>query len=291
MELGFIGLGAMGSGMAANLIKAGHTAHVWNRSREPVDRLAQQGARPAAEARDAVQGDVLFTMLADDRAVREVLFERGVFEALRKGAVHVNLATVSVSLARELSKRHGERGIGYVAAPVFGRPEVAEAGKLNVVVAGAPASVERVRPLLESVAQKLWPMGDSPERANAVKIAGNFMLASAIESMAEAAALVRAHGVPAADFLQLMTSTLFASPALQAYAGLIAAERFSPAGFKLKLGFKDVSLALQAADDARVGLPFAGAIREAMLEALAAGDGDLDWSALAKVAARRAQLK
>jgi 3-hydroxyisobutyrate dehydrogenase-like beta-hydroxyacid dehydrogenase len=290
MEIGFLGLGAMGRGMAANLIKAGHSVTVWNRSEGPARALGEQGAKVAKTPAEACRGEAVFSMFSDDAAVRSVLFDAGALQAMAKGCVHVNSATVSVALARELTKAHAERGVGYVAAPVFGRPEVAAAGKLNVVVAGAKDAVEKVRPLLEAVGQKLWPLGEEPDRANAAKIAGNFMLASAIESMAEAAALVRAHGVEAQAFLELMTQTLFASPALQGYAKLIATERFEPAGFPLRLGFKDVSLALQAGDAARVPLPIAGELRDAFLEALAAGHGELDWSALAKIAARRAGL-
>jgi 3-hydroxyisobutyrate dehydrogenase-like beta-hydroxyacid dehydrogenase len=161
---------------------------------------------------------------------------------------------------------------------------------LNIVVAGKPSAIDKVRPLLEAMGSKLWPMGDAPERANVTKIAGNFMLAAAIESMAEATALTRAHGVSAADFLEVMTSTLFASPVYQGYGKLIAEQRFKPAGFALPLGYKDVGLALSAGEAKRVPLPFAGVLRDSFLEAMAAGDLDLDWSALALVAARRAHL-
>ncbi|HEX7732150.1 MAG TPA: NAD-binding protein, partial [Rhodanobacter sp.] len=177
-----------------------------------------------------------------------------------------------------------------VAAPVFGRPDVAAAGRLNILAAGEARAVECVRPLLDAMGSRVWPLGEAPERASVAKIAGNFMLAAAIESMAEAAALVRAHGVGAADFLEIMTGTLFAAPAYQGYAELIAERRFKPAGFALPLGYKDVGLALGAGEAARVPLPFAGVLRDSLLEALAAGDEDLDWSALSQVAARRARL-
>jgi 3-hydroxyisobutyrate dehydrogenase-like beta-hydroxyacid dehydrogenase len=206
------------------------------------------------------------------------------------GTVHVNHATISVALARELADAHARRGIGYVAAPVFGRPDMAAAAKLNIVAAGKAAAIDTVRPLLQAMGSRIWPMGEAPERASVTKIAGNFMLATAIESMAEATALTRAYGVSAADFLEVMTSTLFASPAYQGYGKLIAEQRFKPAGFPLPLGFKDVGLAQAAAESARVPLPFAGVLRDSLLEALAGGDEDVDWSALALVAARRAHL-
>jgi 3-hydroxyisobutyrate dehydrogenase-like beta-hydroxyacid dehydrogenase len=290
MKVGFIGLGAMGSAMASNLIKAGHSVTVWNRSPEATAPLASLGAKVAATPGRAAQGDALFSMLANDKAVREVVLDGGLLEEMDKGTVHVNHATVSVALAQELAAAHAEHGVDYLAAPVFGRPDVAAAGKLNIVVGGKPAALERVRSLLEAMGSAIWPMGDAPERANVVKIAGNFMLGAAIESMAEATALARAHGVSAADFLGLMTGTLFAAPAYQGYARLIAEQRFKPAGFALPLGYKDINLALAAGDAARVPLPFASVLRDNLLETLALGDEDVDWSALATVAARRAGL-
>ncbi|WP_412731020.1 NAD(P)-dependent oxidoreductase [Dyella aluminiiresistens] len=290
MNVGFIGLGAMGAAMAANLLKAGHTVTVWNRSPEPAAALAAQGALVAERPADAAQGEAVLSMLANDQAVRAVILDGGVLEAMPSGAVHVNHATISVALAKELVAVHAQHGVGYVAAPVFGRPDVAAAGTLNILAAGEAASIEQVRALLEAMGRRVWSLGEAPERANVAKIAGNFMLAAAIESMAEASALTRAHGIEAADFLEVMTSTLFAAPAYQGYARLIAERRFKPAGFTLPLGYKDVSLALAAGEAARVPLPFAGVLRDSLLEALATGDPDRDWSALSQVAARRANL-
>lgn len=290
MKVGFIGLGAMGSAMASNLIKAGHEVTVWNRSPGPTEPLASLGAKVVKTADRAALGDALFSMLANDQAVRDVFFAGGLLDAMDKGIVHVNHATISVALAKELAAEHAKRGIDYVAAPVFGRPDVAAAGKLNIVAAGRPGVIERVRPLLEAMGSRIWPLGDAPERANVVKIAGNFMLGAAIESMAEASALTRAHGVSAGDFLEVMTSTLFASPAFQGYAKLIAEQRYTPAGFALPLGYKDIGLALSAADATRVPLPLASLLRDSLLEALSAGEEDVDWSIMAQVAARRAHL-
>jgi 3-hydroxyisobutyrate dehydrogenase-like beta-hydroxyacid dehydrogenase len=290
LRLGFIGLGSMGQQMAARLLAAGHDVIVWNRSPGPVGELAKKGARAARSPAEAAAVGVLHTMLADDHALSSVLFDGGLFEAMRPGLVHVNHATISVAFARALAERHRQAGIGYVAAPVFGRPDAAEKGRLHVLAAGAPADVERVAPLLAAIGQRVWPLGDSPERANVVKVAGNFMIASAIETMAEASALARAHGVSAADFLEVMTGTLFGGVAFQGYGALIAARRYSPPGFRLRLGYKDVRLALAASDDANVPLPLGALLRDAFLDALAHGDADLDWSALAEVIARRAQL-
>jgi len=245
----------------------------------------------ARTADRAAQGEVLCSMLANDQAVREVILDSGLLDAMDRGTVHVNHATISVALAKELADEHAKRELEYVAAPVFGRPDIAAAGKLNILAAGKPAAIEKVRPLLEAMGSKVWPLGDAPERANVAKIAGNLMLASAIESMAEASALTRAHGVSAADFLEIMTTTLFAAPAYQGYGRLIAEERYAPPGFALPLGLKDVNLALAAGEAARVPLPFAGVLRDALIEALAGGGEGLDWAALAQVAARRAHLE
>lgn len=290
MKVGFIGLGRMGAAMASNLVAAGHSVSVWNRSPEACEPLASLGAKVASTPDRAAQGEVLCSMLADDAAVRAVFLDGGLLDAMDAGIVHVNHSTISVALATEMAAEHEQRGIAYVAAPVFGRPDMAEAAKLNMVVAGAQVAIEKARPLLEAMSAKVWAMGAQPERANVVKIAGNFMLASAIESMAEASALTRAHGVSAGDFLNVMTSTLFASPAYQGYAKLIADQRYTPAGFSMPLGYKDVGLALAASDAQRVPMPFAGVLRDALLEGLAGGGEELDWAALASVAARRAHL-
>lgn len=292
MRIGFIGLGNMGAGMAANLIKGGHTLTVWNRSAEAGKPLAELGATVAAKAADTANGaEVLHSMLANDAAVREVILDGGVLDALPKGAVHVNHATISVALARELIDAHEKRGLGYVAAPVFGRPEVAAAGNLNVVASGKPGAVATVQPLLELIGQKVWPMGDDPIRATIVKIGGNFMIGAAIETMAEATTLTRAHGVSAKDFLDVMSNSLFAAPIYKIYGGMIAERKYEPAAFKMSLGFKDIGLARAAAEAERVPMPFASVLHDALLESMAAGDGDLDWSGMARVAAARAHLK
>lgn len=290
MKVGFIGLGAMGSAMASNLIAAGHTVTVWNRSEAATEKLASLGAKVVRTPDRAAQGDVLHSMLANDQAVLDVFLAGGLLDAMDPGTVHVNHATISVALARQLADEHAKRGIGYVAAPVFGRPDVAAAGKLNILVAGQAPAIEKARPLLEVLGAKLWPMGDLPERANVVKLAGNFMIVTAIESMAETSVLARAYGVSAADFIELMTSTLFASPVYQIYGKSIAEQRFTPPGFALPLGLKDVLLAQEAGHAAQVPMPLAGVLRDSLLEALADGAEGMDLSALAQVSARRANL-
>jgi 3-hydroxyisobutyrate dehydrogenase-like beta-hydroxyacid dehydrogenase len=290
MKVGFIGLGSMGKGIAERLIGAGFEVHAWNRSSGPMDELVRVGAHAAASAADAAKTGVVHSMLADDKAVRAVVLDGGALDALPRGGVHVNHATISVALAKELAAQHHERGVAYIAAPVFGRPDAAAAGKLHVMAAGDAVAIERVRPQLEAIGQSLWPLGDAPERANIVKIAGNFMIAAAIETMAEATTLTRAHGVSSKDFLAVLTGTLFAAPVFKTYGSLIADQRYSPAGFGLKLGYKDTGLTLEAANDTQVPLPLADLLRDGFLDALAHGDGELDWSALAEVAARRAHL-
>ena len=292
MRIGFIGLGSMGAGMAANLIKGGHDVTVWNRSPDAAKPLAEQGARVAGRATEAAEGaEVLHSMLANDAAVREVILQGGVLDTLPKGAVHVNHATISVELASELVKAHESRGLGYVAAPVFGRPNVAAAGGLNIVVSGKQDAVATVQPLLELLAQKVWPMGDDPIRATIVKIGGNFLIGAAIQGMAEATTLTRAHGVSAKDFLDIMSNSLFAAPIYKTYGGMIAEDTYTPAAFKLSLGYKDVGLARAAADAKRVPMPLASVLHDSLLESLAAGDGDIDWAGMARVAASRAHLK
>ncbi len=291
MDVGFIGLGGMGRAMAANLIKAGHSLKVWNRSPQAAKDLVAAGATAAQTPAEAFASDAVITMLADDAAVRETILHQGALDGARDGMVHVSMATISVALAQELAAFHKQRGIAYVAAPVFGRPEAAQAAMLNIVAAGEGAALARVQPLFDAMGQKTWPLGAEPHRANAVKLAGNFMIAAAIEAMGEATALGRAHGVSSADLLDILTNTLFASPVYKGYGAQIAAARYEPAGFKLRLGLKDVRLGLEAGDAAHVPMPFGSVLRDNFLAAVAQGDGEKDWSALADVAHRRAGLK
>lgn len=283
MDVGFLGLGRMGRGMAANLVRAGHRVRVWNRTPgEPVE-----GATTAATAQEAFSGDAAISMLADDAALRAVIVEGGLLDGAAKPAMHLSMSTVSVALARELAPVHERAGVAYVAAPVFGRPDVAEKGALNIVAAGPSAAVEAAAPLFEAMGAKTWRFGEEPFRANAVKLAGNFMLVAAIEAMGEAAAFAEGHGVKGADLLDLLTNTIFASPVYKGYGASIAAERYEPPGFGLALGLKDIRLALAASDAAGVPMPFAGVLRDNLLDAVAHGDGAKDLAALAVVSRRR----
>ena len=291
MDIGFLGLGAMGGAMATHLIKAGHRVRVWNRSPEPVQALVAQGAHAATRPQDALQADTVFTMLADDAAMRGVLLDSGALDSAPKGAVHVHMATISIALVEELTRLYQEKGLAYVAAPVFGRPDAAAAGKLHIVAAGDPAAVNRVRPLLEVMGQKVWDLGEVPSRANVVKIAGNFMLISTIETLGEAVALAQGHGVQARELIDMLTGSIFSSPVHKNYGAIIAARRYDEVGFKARLGLKDVRLVLSAGESANVPLPLASLLRDNLLDALAHGDGDRDGSVLADVSRRRAGQK
>lgn len=287
MHIGFIGLGAMGAAMAANLLDKGHAVTVWNRSPGPVAELVALGARAAETIEDALQGDVVLSILAHDKAIRDVLLDA--LPRARSGLVHVNLATISTAFARELAETHAVLGLGYVAAPVFGRPPVARAGGLSVLAAGAPDAVAKAMPVLEALATKVWPMGEDPVRANAVKIAGNLMIVSAVEAMGEATALGAAHGVPAADLLDMLTSTIFAAPIYKIYGAMIAEGRYHPPGFAADLALKDVRLALAAGDEKGLALPLADLVENG-LEALLAGEGATpDLAALAEVSRGRVE--
>ena len=291
MSIAFLGLGAMGQHMAARLLASGQPVHVWNRSPEPVQALAQQGAKPAATPAECGIADVVFTMLADDAATRAVMVDGGVLDAMAPGSIHVNMATVSVAFAREMAALHVEHGVGYVAAPVLGRVDVAAARKLNILLGGSDELAARVQPLLDLMGQKTWRFGREPEQANAVKLACNLTLACAIEATGEGAALARAHGVAPAHFVDLITSTLFAgSPVYKGYGGMIAEERYSPAGFKLSLGLKDVRLAVEAGQDKGLPLAFGDTLQTVLRDAIDQGDADLDLAALGKHAARRGGL-
>ncbi|RKP44330.1 NAD(P)-dependent oxidoreductase [Trinickia fusca] len=287
MDIGFIGLGGMGHAMAENILKAGHQVRVWNRTRERAEPLAAFGATIVDEPAGAFSGDAVLSMLADDAAAREV-FDAALLEHAPRDLVHVNLATVSVALAETLAHEHAVRGIHYVAAPVMGRPDVAAAGKLTVIAAGSAEAIDRVQPIFDVIGQKTWRIGSLPQHANVVKLAANFTLAAAVETMGEASALLAGHGVAMADFLDVITSSVFPGPVYSGYGRMIAEGRYEPAMFKARLGLKDVRLALAAADACSTPLPVASVVRDSLLEAMAHGDGDKDFAVLGKVAARRA---
>jgi len=291
MNVGFIGLGHMGVGMAANLLKGGHRVTVYNRTLAKAEPLVAQGARLAASISDACEGDAVVTMLADDEAVERVAYgDGGIIDRLPPRAVHVSCSTISVALSRRLSDAHAKAGQRFVAAPVFGRPEAAAARRLFVVAAGEPGAIEAVSPLLEAIGQKTFVVSDTPQAANLVKLSGNFLIASVIESLGEAMALVEKAGIDPRRYLEVLTSSLFDTPIYKTYGGLIAGGSFEPAGFAAPLGYKDIRLALAAAEDLRVPMPVGSLLRDRLLTLLAHGGEHLDWSAIGRLPATDAGL-
>ncbi|MCP3719398.1 NAD(P)-dependent oxidoreductase [Paraburkholderia sp. CNPSo 3281] len=287
MDIGFIGLGEMGGAIVGNLLKAGHTVRVWNRTAAKAQALADAGARIVGTPGEAFAGDAVLSMLADDAALREVI-DATLLDHAPQGLVHVNMATISVALAEALAQAHAGRGLHYVAAPVLGRPDAAQAAKLTIMAAGASEAIDRVQPLFDVIGQKTWRVGAVPQQANVMKLAANFMLAAAVESLGEAAALLDGYGVAMSDFLEVVTGGPFPGPVYAGYGGMIAQRRYEPALFKARLGLKDVRLALAAADGAATPMPLASVLRDSLLEAVAHGDGESDFAVLGKVAARRA---
>jgi len=279
----------MGRGMAARLVEAGHEVIVWNRSPGPAGDLAAQGAKVAMTPAEALQGDVVLSILADDNAVLSV-FDEQTLSAAATGLIHANMATISLAAAKTLMAQHKSRGVGYVAAPVFGRADAAAAGQFNIVASGKAAELAKLQPAFDRLGHKTWIAGEDPLRAHTVKISGNLMIAATIEMLGEALALCEKCGVDPSRFAEIMTSTIFAAPVFKNYAELITQKRYEPASFKMRLGLKDVSLALAAGSTSRTPLPLASLIRDHFLEGVATGDGDKDWSALAQVVARKAGL-
>ncbi len=288
MNIGFIGLGQMGMGMARSLLKAGHVLTVYNRTRSRAEQLVPEGARVASTPGEACRGDAVITMLADDRALQDVMGD--LTASLGPATVHVSMSTISVAMSRRLAGLHAELGRCYIAAPVFGRPEAAAAQKLFVVAAGPRALVERCQPLFDAMGQKTFVVSEDAPAANVIKLCGNFMIASILEILGESVALARKSGVDASAYLEVMTGTLFNAPVFKTYGALIAQEKYEPAGFKAALGLKDARLVLAAADDAAVPMPVANLVHDRLLALVAQGRQDLDWSALARLAAEQAGL-
>ena len=291
MEIGLIGLGNMGLGIANSLLRAGHHLTVYNRTKSRAESLRGQGATVAATVAEACRGEAVLTMLADDSALESVIFgEGGILASLPRGGLHVSLSTISVALSDKLTDAHAKAGQEFVSAPVFGRPDAAEAAKLTVVAAGAKRKIDRCKPVLEALGPKLWVVGEEPSLANTVKITGNFMIATVLESLAEAIAFARKSGIDAAALVDFLTSTLFNAPVYKTYGGLIVEGKHDQVGFALPLGFKDVRLVLQAADSRAVPMPIASLLHDRFVAALARGYEQKDWSVLGRVAAEDAGL-
>jgi 3-hydroxyisobutyrate dehydrogenase-like beta-hydroxyacid dehydrogenase len=291
MKVGFIGLGNMGRPMARNLIKAGHEVTVYNRTRSRAEEMAAEGAAVASSVAEACVPGVVMTMLADDSAIEETTFGNArILDALPEGGVHVSCSTISINLTRRLAESHLQQGQDFVASPVFGRPQAAEVAKLLVVAAGPPGAVERCRPLLEDIGHQLFVLGSEAAAASALKLGGNFLIASMLEALGEAFALMRKSGVDPAQFLQIVNGSLFKSSVYENYGKIVAEEKFQPAGFKMRLGLKDVRLILAAGEGAGVPLPLASLLRDHLISGIARGYGELDWSAITRVNAADAGL-
>jgi 3-hydroxyisobutyrate dehydrogenase-like beta-hydroxyacid dehydrogenase len=292
MKVGFIGLGNMGRGMARNLIKAGHTLILYNRTASRTEELRSLGASVAGRPSEAASSvEVVITMLADDHAVEDVMFGEGkVLSSLAPGALHIGMSTISVALSKKLASTHHERQQHYIAAPVFGRPDAAAAAKLFIVAAGPREPIDRSQVLFDAMGQKTFVVGNDAPMANVVKVTGNFLISTIIESLAEAFAFVRKSGLDPDQFLEVLTGSLFAAPIFRNYGEMIAKEKFEPVGFRMPLGLKDNRLILTAAEEAAVAMPMASLIRDRFLTAIARGWSEADWSAIARVSFQDAGL-
>jgi 3-hydroxyisobutyrate dehydrogenase-like beta-hydroxyacid dehydrogenase len=282
-HVGFIGLGEMGAAMAANLIAAGILPAVWNRTSAKAAPLVAQGAKLASSPADAAApGGIVITMLADDAAVEAVVMGDGGFGArLGPAGIHLSMSTIAPATARKLSRYHAEHGSIYVAAPVFGRPDNAALRQLVICTSGPESARLRIRPLLDTMGRAVFEYGDEPGAANVAKLCGNFLIASALEAIGEALAMAEKSGIDRSKLAEMFGKTLFACPVYQRYGEAIAANRYTPAGFKMPLGLKDVELVLATAGAVRTPMPLAALLRERLISGLAKGRDELDWSALA----------
>jgi 3-hydroxyisobutyrate dehydrogenase-like beta-hydroxyacid dehydrogenase len=277
--------------MARNLLKAGHEVIAYNRTRTRAEELQSDGARVADTPGAASRAEIVFTMLADDAAVEEVVFgDHGILAALPPGGLHVSTSTISTALAKKMFKAHAEKGQKYISAPVFGRPEAAADARLIVVAAGPAGSIDRARPILGANGPKIYLAGAEAWMANAVKLAGNFTIAAMLETLGEALALMRKTQIDPRLFLEVVNGSLFRSPVYENYGKIIADQKFDPAAFKLRLGLKDLRLVLEAADEAQTPMPLASLVRDHLLSGMARGYAEMDWAALARVIAEDAGL-
>jgi len=292
MKVGFIGLGAMGSAMARRLLEAGHELTVYNRTRSRAEELGKLGAQAANTPGEAARGvEAVFTMLADDHALEEMVFGKdGVLSQLQPSKAHISLSTISVALSRRLAAAHGQRRQAYLSAPVFGRPEAAAAAKLFIVVAGPKDQIGKCQPLFDAMGQKTFILGEDAPAANVIKLTGNFLISTVIEALSEAFALALKSGIDANQYLEILTNSLFSAPVYRTYGALIASQKFQPVGFKLPLGLKDNRLVLAAAEERAVPMPMASLIRDRFLAAIAEGLSESDWSAISSIAFRDAGL-
>jgi 3-hydroxyisobutyrate dehydrogenase-like beta-hydroxyacid dehydrogenase len=287
MKIGFIGLGRMGHHVASNLLKAGHQVTVWNRSQDPVQALVEKGAVAASTPQEALKGDAVFSMLSNDQVMRDVGLAGPLLEKAAKGLIHVNLATISVAFAKELTEAHQKAGLAYISAPVFGRPEMAEAAALVLVAGGDAAGLKTIQPVLDKIGARTVPL-EKAWQANLFKICGNFMIASELEAIGEAFALLRKGGVDPSLFHEVLAGRLFTGAVFKSYGAMILNRDYEPAGFALTLGLKDVNLARNAAQGLGVEMPTAELLKKHYDEAVAWGWQDKDWAAIGEVSAKKA---
>ena len=291
MDVGLIGLGGMGTGMAKSLLRAGHRVTVFNRTASRAEALRADGATVASTPADACRAGVVMTMLADDAALESQVFgDGGILASLPRGGIHISCSTIGVALSDRLTAAHAAAGQEFISCPVFGRPDAAEGGRLAVVAAGPKEAVDRCRPLFESLGPKLLVVGEKPSLANIVKLSGNFLIGSVLESLSEAVAFARKSGVDAAVLMDFLTSTLFNAPVYKTYGGLIVEGNYDKVGFALPLGLKDIRLVLQAAEARHVPMPVASVVRDRFVTAMARGNENKDWSVLGLIAAEDAGL-
>jgi 3-hydroxyisobutyrate dehydrogenase-like beta-hydroxyacid dehydrogenase len=294
--IGFVGLGRMGTAMAANLAAAGHRVIAYVRHADQLEKLAALGLEPTTEMMRLFGCEVVVSMLPNDDAVRDVVLGRkdlgiaGLASGLRPGAIHLSKSTIGTSAASDLAKVHAGQGQGYVAAPVFGNPDAAKARQLFIVAAGAHADVDRCQPLFDSIGQRTFVMGADPEHANLIKLLGNMMTATTLEMLGEVVAVARKRGLDPAPFIDVMTSTMFGGRAHKIYGDKIVRQSYAP-GFVMPLVLKDVRLALAEAEKARAPMPSVVVVRDRLITGIARGHGDLDWTALGLVAAEEAGLQ
>jgi 3-hydroxyisobutyrate dehydrogenase-like beta-hydroxyacid dehydrogenase len=291
MKVGFIGTGRMGGAMVRRLLEAKHDVGVYNRTPEKVKPLADAGAKILGSVADAARfGDVIYTMLADDTALEDVVSRQGLLDALPKGGIHICAGTHGIPVIRKLKKAHADKGQVLVAAPMMGRPELVTAGTAGVFASGPAAAMAKCKPLFDALGRKTFAGGDDPEAATAMKIANNFVLGCAMEAMGEGFALTRKYGVDTSVFYDVMTDGLFNCSAYKVYGKIMVDESYSKVGQMAVLGLKDANLALEAGHIASVPLPSGNVWRDRLIGAVAHGDGDKDWAVMALEQARASGL-
>ncbi|UFH56313.1 NAD(P)-dependent oxidoreductase [Spirosoma sp. KNUC1025] len=283
MNIAFIGLGQMGQAIAHNLLKGDHSLTVFNRSSDKAERLLQAGAHWADTAAEAVaSADVVFTMLSDDNALRNVaLGTEGFLSAMCESAIHVSCSTIAPETARQLAREHQQRKTTYVACPVFGKPDAARSAALWLCVSGEKRAKDQIRPLLDLIGQGVYDFGEEVGAANVVKLAGNFLLGCAIEAMAEAFTLGEKNGVERKAMWELFSNTLFASPVYKNYGKLIAEEVYQPVGALPALIRKDMRLLLDVAEQSLVPMPFGMIVFQQLTATVAKGIDNIDWAGFA----------